>query len=139
MNRDQRDTIGFPATPEIFSLQTTPRADSVIVTVEGEIDMATSGRLRRELHRAVADAGANPVVVDMTGVSFLGSHGLAVLLEAREATRCENATLLLLRIVVDDTRPVIRPMEVSGVAEMLTLFRSVDDALAGSPELANPA
>ncbi|OLT09981.1 hypothetical protein BJF78_29585 [Pseudonocardia sp. CNS-139] len=115
----------------MISLRQDVRAGCVVVTVAGEVDMVTAGRLRHAVGTALADAGTSPVVIDLTGVSFLGSHGLAVLLEARRAA----VATLPLRVVVDSTRPVIRPMQVSGVAELLTLFHDVDDAVAGRPEL----
>jgi anti-sigma B factor antagonist len=39
--------------------------------------------------------------------------------------------LLPLRIVVDGARPVIRPIEIIGLDQILAVYDSVDHALAG--------
>ena len=51
------------------------------VTVRGEIDVATSPRLRTELMRLIAD-GANDITLHFDGVSFVDSSGLGVLVGA---------------------------------------------------------
>ena len=38
-----------------------------------------------------------------------------------------------LRIVVDHTRPVIRPIQVTGLDDVLALFDTVEDALRAPP------
>jgi anti-sigma B factor antagonist len=68
-------------------------------------------------------------VIDLTGVTFLGSPGLQALVDATRAARrrCEP-----LRIVVDHTRPVIRPIEMAGLDDLLALFHTVDQAVHSS-------
>ncbi|WP_410652660.1 STAS domain-containing protein [Amycolatopsis sp. cmx-4-54] len=57
------------------------RSDQAItVEVAGDIDIATSPRLRSELLRLLADA-PGAAVVDMTGVGFCDSSGLSVLVQ----------------------------------------------------------
>ncbi len=48
----------------------------VVVSPAGDIDSATSGPLRAAIGEQVA-AGARHVVLDLSGVAFLGSAGLA--------------------------------------------------------------
>jgi anti-sigma B factor antagonist len=55
-----------------------------IVRVVGEIDLATARRLAAVLDPLV-EAGASEVVVDVAGVSFIDSSGLAVLAGASTA------------------------------------------------------
>jgi anti-anti-sigma regulatory factor len=62
-------------------------------------------------------------ILDLTAVTFLGSAGLTALVEA---TRHSAAPL---RIVVDSNRPVIRPIEVTGLDDVLRLYHSVDEAV----------
>jgi anti-anti-sigma factor len=62
---------------------TTQRHDGVtVVAVEGEIDLASGGRLEQEITAALADPGTG-VVVDLHGVTFLDSSGISVLLKGR--------------------------------------------------------
>lgn len=53
---------------------------AVVVTVAGEIDMATAGLLRRALDRA--SGGDEHVTIDLAGTTFMDSSGLAVLVDA---------------------------------------------------------
>jgi hypothetical protein len=62
---------------------------------------------------------------------LFGSSGLAVLVAAETVA---GGTGRLLRVVVDDRRPVIHPMMVTGLTGYLTLFHDLDDALAAGPD-----
>ncbi|QVI25420.1 hypothetical protein KHQ06_24060 [Nocardia tengchongensis] len=53
-------------------------------------------------------------------------HGLAVLLKvSRSAEKLQQP----LRIVVDSNRPVVAPIEITGLEEFLALYHSVEEAL----------
>jgi len=118
---------------------------ALVVVVAGEIDLHTVDRFRSAVGQGlerVADDGANGgaddedddaasgimLVVDLTDVTFLGSHGLAALVEA---TRAAHRRREPLPVVVDHTRPVIRPIELSGLDDILALYHTVDDAVLG--------
>lgn len=65
------------------SISTTGTAGAVRVSVAGEIDLASSGWLAREIESAVAMAADQPdttVVVDLSKVSFLDSSGINALI-----------------------------------------------------------
>ncbi|WP_160573616.1 STAS domain-containing protein [Actinomadura physcomitrii] len=51
--------------------------DLVVVTLTGEVDVATAGRLRDHLAALIA-RGARHLVLDFTGVAFIDSSGLSV-------------------------------------------------------------
>ena len=54
---------------------------SVVLVVSGQVDMHTSPELRTSL-RAALERKRTPIVVDLGGVSFIDSSGLATLIEA---------------------------------------------------------
>lgn len=111
-----------------MTVRTDARPDAVVLGVDGEIDGLTAPRLRAAVDAAFDQLDGRPLVVDLTDVTFLGSPGLQVLLDsAREAVDHRGT----LRIVVDHTRPVIRPIELTGLDAVLTLFHSVTEALDG--------
>lgn len=60
-------------------------AAAALFIVEGQVDMHTSPELRSQLRGALGEK-ANPVVVDLSLVSFIDSSGLATLIEALQAT-----------------------------------------------------
>lgn len=110
------------------------RRGAVVVTVSGEVDALTAPTLRAQLDSALAEAGDGPVVVDLTDVSFLASRGLATLVDAHRDASARTP----LRVVVDHTRPVIRPLQLSGLDGVLALFSDVEEALEGGPEATLP-
>jgi anti-sigma B factor antagonist len=67
---------------------------TVVVHVRGDVDVATSPRLREELHQAIA-SGATRLVVDMTDMAFIDSAGLGVLIGALKRAREREADVVL--------------------------------------------
>jgi anti-sigma B factor antagonist len=59
-------------------------------------------------------------------VTFLASHGLQALVQATEAAQQRREPL---RIVVDHNRLVTRPLQLTGLAQVLALFDTIEDAL----------
>ncbi len=103
--------------------------DHVLVTVRGDIDYSTEDQLRRFLHEPLATLGSKVLVLDLTAVGFLGSAALTILLRAADdAARCSSAVHPL-RVVVDGSRPVIRPLQISGLQSVIRLHHRLDDAL----------
>jgi anti-sigma B factor antagonist len=104
---------------------------ALVVTVAGEIDVLTVPRLRAAVAAGFDQLHEGEVlVIDLTDVTFLGSPGLETLLDVTQAARQRREPL---RIVVDHTRPVIRPIELTGLDDLLALFTTVEDALQPAP------
>jgi anti-sigma B factor antagonist len=61
-----------------LGIDVTDRGDWAVLAVRGEIDVATAPQLREELLELVS-AGRKQIVVDLSGVDFLDSTGLGVL------------------------------------------------------------
>lgn len=101
---------------------------AVLLMVTGEIDISSSPQLWARVCEALPIAGTRPVLLDLTGVTFLGSHGLAVLSRAAEAARRDQISL---RVIVGHGRPVRRSIELSGLDQLLSLFDTEAEALAG--------
>ena len=102
-----------------------PAEDIAVVRVEGEIDMVTAPVLENQV---VALVGERPrvLVIDLTGVRFFSSAGLAVLALAHRAS--DDRTEL--RVVADDPA-VLRPMELTGLTEDLVIRSSLKAAVEG--------
>jgi anti-sigma B factor antagonist len=61
-----------------FAINTIRRGDSIVLVVEGEVDIATAPLLEQRLTEAEAD-DAPTVIVDLDAVTFMDSTGLQVL------------------------------------------------------------
>lgn len=88
----------------------------VVLSVQGDVDLATAPELEVALERALEGA-ARRLVVDLRGVSFLDSTGLAVLL--RQDQRARDAARHL--VVVKGPPQVQKPFEITGMSGRLTM------------------
>jgi len=103
-----------------------------VLTVSGEIDFTSGPLLRAALDEVIDDPAAKTleaVVVDLSAVTFLGSAGLAVLVDAHDhATRRG----LALRVVIDGPgSAVARAFQAAAIHEHLDLRHELGDALRG--------
>lgn len=83
-----------------------------VVVCRGEVDLATAGTFRAVMAEAVAVGGS--IDVELSGVTFLDSTGLAVLAEVLRTLQPPRA------LVLNDPRgEVQRVLEVSGLATIV--------------------
>lgn len=109
---------------QLISLDAREVGDSCLVTVAGEVDMVTTPHLRSYLKQQIERAGSM-LVLDLRRITFLGSSGLAVLVEALDWTRARSIALRL----VCNSREVVRPLEATGLTELFEIHSEPDTAL----------
>ena len=100
-------------------------AGCLVLTVTGELDMATSPALRERLVEATA-AGASALVIDLRGVMFMDSVGLAAILHARSRLG-EHGRLAI--VLEQESYPQL-VLETAGLPRSLALYRSLEAAVA---------
>jgi anti-sigma B factor antagonist len=124
------ETGVLPASREggaVLDITTDRAGDGIVITVRGELDMQTVGRLRAALAQALADDGG-AVVVDLSEVEFIDSTGLAALLNAlRRLTRAGRRMAL-----VPGDGPVRRILVLTRLDSTFALHGSPEEALAAS-------
>jgi anti-sigma B factor antagonist len=109
---------------ELFQVTVGEDAGARVVTAVGEVDVSTAPELRERLHEIPE---GSTVVVDLSGVTFLDSTGLGVLVAALKRVR-EGEGEGDLRLVV--SRPqVTKVLEVTGLASVFSIFPTLDAAL----------
>jgi anti-sigma B factor antagonist len=112
-----------------FGLRVEPVDENThLVKPAGEIDALTAPRLGSTL-LGLADDGKTGVVVDLTRVTFIDSTGIGVILNALRALATRSGRL----VVVCPTERMLRPFEVTGLTDRLSIVRSVEDALGSLP------
>jgi anti-sigma B factor antagonist len=98
-----------------------------IVSIFGELDVATSPALRERLIDLVGD-GSTQLVLDLEGVDFLDSTGLGTIISALKRVRTHGGDM---RLVCTQGR-IQRLFEITGLDKAVPLLPSLDAALAGS-------
>ncbi|ONI80028.1 hypothetical protein ALI144C_23740 [Actinosynnema sp. ALI-1.44] len=93
-----------------------------VLSVRGEVDTVTAPELQAGVEQAMPGAG-QVLVVDLSGVTFLSSAGLSVLVQAHQ--RAEEAGCEV-RIVTNSS--TARVFQLTGLTETLRLFDSPDAA-----------
>ncbi|MFI9009886.1 STAS domain-containing protein [Actinosynnema sp. NPDC053489] len=105
----------------ILDIRVTRAGEIPVITVAGEVDMDTVPEVRATLAAELA-GGPPALVLDLTDVGFFSSAGLSLLLDARRRVDA--------LAVVATRRAVLRPIKVTAIASLLSVFGSVDEALA---------
>ena len=99
-----------------------------VLQVVGAVDDATAADLRVELGVWSAEGPdlAVDLVVDLSGVQFLGTAGLTALLEARDMVAAEGGRL---RVLCGRSRPARRALQVTGAMNLVEVL----DRVPGKP------
>jgi anti-sigma B factor antagonist len=84
------------------------------IRVQGELDLATVGDLDRELVR-VESTDALSIVLDLSGLQFMDSTGVRLLISAHARSRADSNRLTLLR----GPKAVQRVLELTGILGLL--------------------
>jgi anti-sigma B factor antagonist len=108
-----------------FGLTEEPLASGLVLTVSGELDMATAPDLRERLTVAT-EGGATALVVDLRHVKFMDSLGLAAILHAR--SRLGDGGRLAIVLARDSYPHLV--FETAGLPRSLALFESLPEAVA---------
>lgn len=101
-------------TPALVTLEVSGTASLPRLTAAGEIDCTSAPQVRAALDRLL-DAAPREVVVDLTAVTFLDSAGLCALAAAHRRALAAGGRLRVLAT----TRAVIRPLQITGLWDLL--------------------
>jgi anti-sigma B factor antagonist len=111
--------------PAPFHVTIEPVDDACLIRPFGEVEMSSVGVLRSELHDA-RDVG-RPVLLDLSNVTFMDSTGLDLLLDVSRESVADDWAFFIVR----PSEPVLRLIELSGTADLLTLGEPVADRMSG--------
>jgi anti-anti-sigma factor len=109
-----------------FRIARTEQGEAVVVEVAGDVDTTTAPALVQAADEALAEQ-PSVLVVDLSRVEFLASPGLTALLTIHRNAGTGTAV----RIVASG-RATLRPIQLTGLEDSLSLFPTRDAALAGS-------
>jgi len=102
-------------------------ADTAVLFPQGRIDHATAEQFKAALPPLMAPAATRePLVIDLTGVEYISSVGLRVLMLASKQAKAQGCAL-----AVCGLQPVVREIfEISRFNLVLQVFPSLREALA---------
>lgn len=98
------------------------RDNSLVVAPRGELDIATVGEVRGAVD---ASAGTQHLVLDLSGVTFIDTSGMSLVLELQQRTTAAGRRFT----VVQGTEEVRRLFEISGLEPRLPSAATVQAAL----------
>ena len=100
---------------------------SNVLPLEGEIDLHVSPNLTAALNRLI-DKKPKQVVVDLSGVTYIDSAGLAALIEGMQKIEAYGG-----KFAVAGLQEAVRPIfEIARLDQVFRIFRDVDAALAAT-------
>ena len=99
-----------------------------VLTVTGDVDVYTGPVLRARL-AGVLDSGRRRLVVDLAGVDFLDSTGLAALVAGLNLAREVGGSLTL----ACPQERLVRLLRITGLDEVFVVHATMADALADQP------
>ena len=96
----------------------------LVITVGGELDIATAPALRARLEAAI-EAGTHRLVIDLSAITFLDSVALATIVHAKKQLP-EGGMMAL---VVDPASYVMLVFESGGLPQVLDLVETREQAV----------
>lgn len=101
-----------------------PREGVAVIALSGEVDVYTSPRVKQEIVDLL-NGGTTKLVVDLSGVEYLDSTGLGVLIGGLKRARERDGDLKLL---CDNPR-ILRIFEITGLTKIFDIHRTEAEAL----------
>jgi len=96
-----------------------------VVHVEGDIDLKTSPELRAAILDLYEKRGQERVILDMAGVNYIDSSGVASLVEGLQEAKKRKARFIL-SALKDSPRHVL---ELTRLNKVFEITKTVDEAL----------
>jgi anti-anti-sigma factor len=105
-------------------------ADVIIVSVAGRVDHANAEAFRTQLwpYLASCGAGGDRLLLDLSGLEYISSAGLRVLMLASRDVKPRDGTLLICGL-----QPVVR--EIFEISRFNIVFRVLSDQRSALAEL----
>ncbi|HSS64090.1 MAG TPA: STAS domain-containing protein [Gammaproteobacteria bacterium] len=94
-----------------------------VIALSGDVDLESSPKVRDVLLDCVG--AKRPVLVDMSGVAYIDSSGVASLVEAHQRARKVKTTFALAQV----SQSAMRVLELARLDKVFTIHSSLADGL----------
>ena len=103
-----RDAFGF------FEICSERHGDDHVIALTGELDLSDADRVSAEIVR-VEDSDARHIILDLSGLQFIDTSGVRLIVEADARSRVDGNRLRLRR----GPQAVQRVFEITGLSDRL--------------------
>jgi len=100
----------------VFAIEETADSDACVFGLRGELDLQTAPLLRQRLLSALED-GHIHLVIELSGLTFMDSTGISVLVDALKHARRLGGDLVLR----SPAAGTLRVLEIAGLVEIFGL------------------
>jgi anti-sigma B factor antagonist len=104
-------------------LRTYEDSGAQVVEIQGDVELHSAARVREELRRACDEKGVR-CIVDMSGVPFIDSTGVGVLVGALKRAREHSGTFA----IANPQPRVRRVFEITGLLDALPIYDTLASA-----------
>ena len=114
-----------------MEITTTKHDTAIILTVTGRVDAMTAGALETALNGLIAD-GSRKIILDLTGLVYISSGGLRVLLATAKKLHDDKDRFALCGL----SHEVQKIMRLAGFTSIFSIYTTAQEAsaaLKGSP------
>lgn len=99
---------------------------SLVVKVKGELDLLTAETFRNLVERDLNRTGAQNLILDLEGLTFIDSSGLGVVLGRYRRIREQGG-----KMAITGVKPhVKRILDLAGLMRIINIYEAADHALA---------
>ena len=110
-------------------------AGHTVVELRGELDVSTAADLRERLLATLGEDRTSSIILDLSGLSFMDSTGISVLVAAERRAHQLGGTLFL----VAPQKAVARVLHVTSLDRHLRIYPKVAHGLLAAGEADPPA
>lgn len=111
---------------EGFGLETSADQEVLLVRLKGELDLAAAERIRSELDQKIGSNNTRHLLLDLSGVTFIDSSGIGVILGRYRRLANSGGRLGILR----PQPQVKRILDIAGVSSLVPFYRSEKEGLS---------
>jgi anti-sigma B factor antagonist len=108
-----------------LEIQTRREDGWTILVVGGELDLYTAPRLRDQVLGTVDD-GVDRIAIDLSGVGFIDSTGLGILVACLKRVRERDGRLVL---IAPEASPLRRLLSLTGLQQVLPTYSALSDVV----------
>jgi len=109
-----------------MEILTTDKDNATILSLTGRIDTATAPELEQAINKVI-DGGHRKVLLDFTGVTYISSGGLRVLLATAKKLKNPGDRFAICGLSAE----VLKILKLAGFTSIFSIYPSEGEALAG--------